>query len=240
MALSWTIADYMETVARECSITPPSAWIAATDTNTVLLKTYLKDTVRDIIGRHDWNQLNRNQVITGTDTGTYALASDYLRLAKSDNAVFENSPNRQPVTPITKNGDWAELEEYNAAGAQRFYRLQGSDIEFFRDLPTDAEVTVSYISKNWLTASDGSSPASTWTNDADLSLLPGPLLQLGVIWRFKRHKGLFYADFKAEFESEFARAMSDDRSPGKISTDRPRSMPKGPWDIPVPDFIPSS
>jgi hypothetical protein len=240
MALSWVIKDYMDIAARECSVTPPSEWVSATDTNSILLKTYLTDTVRELIARHDWNQLNRDSSITGTGATSYALASDFLRLARSDNAVFENGPNERPVVPITTNGDWTEILEANWAGVQRFYRLQGSNIEFFQALPTDGEVTVSYISKYWKTASDGATPGATWDVETDLSLLPGHLLQLGVVWRFKRHKRLYYADFKAEYEGEFAREASNDKPPGKVSFDGERKMPRNPFDVPVPDFIPSS
>jgi hypothetical protein len=98
-------------------------------------------------------------------------------------------------------------------------------------------VTVSYVSKYWKTAADGASPGTEWTVDTDLSLLPGDVLQMGAIWRFKRHKRLYYADFKAEYEGLIARAMSSDRPRGKVGFDgdNRRRMPQ---DIPVPDYIP--
>ncbi len=239
MALSWVIKDYMDTAARECSITPPSNWITASDTNSILIKTYLKDTVREAIERVDWNQMNPDQVITGTGATSYALATDFQRLAFDEEAVYENDPNRGRVIPVTKNGLWTALVEDSVSGADRFYRLQGSNIEFFSALPTDAVVTVSYISKNWKTAADGASPGTTWDIDTDLSLLPGPLLQAGVVWRFKRHKRLYYADFKAEYEGILARGSSADRPAGKVAFDG-IGRRRRPFDVPVPDVIPSS
>ena len=239
MSLSWTIAAYMDRAARECSITPPSSWSAATDTNSVLIKAYLQDTVHEIIERADLNQLNPDYSITGTGATAYALPSDFMRLTSDADAVYENSPNRGRVTPITRNGDWTALLEDNSSGSDRYYRLQGSNIEFFSALPTDAEVTLSYISKNWKTAVAGDTPGEIWTADDDLSLIHGEILQLGVVWRFKRHKRLHYADFRAEYESHLARLIANDRNAGKVSTDGTYRR-RGPWDVPVPDFIPPS
>ena len=240
MALTWTITTYMNYAARECSIAPPSAWLSSTSSNELLLRAFLDDTIRDLIRRHDWNQLTDDQTVTGTGATAYALATDFLRLARGDNAVYENSPSQRPCTAIHRNGDWTELIERNWAGAQRFYRLAGSNIEFFQALPAAAEVTVAYVSKNWRVDSGGNNPLDTWTAEADLSLLPGHLLQLGVIWRFRRHKGLQYLDRKVEFEAELARAIADDRPIGSVTTDATRETPRSPFDIPVPDFIPAS
>jgi hypothetical protein len=239
MALSWVIKDFMDMAARECSITPPSNWISATDTNSILLKTYLKDVVRELLERGYWNQLNRDSVVTGDGTADYDLPTDFLRLADDPHAIYENSPNRGACIPVVTNTMWTALLEDGASGADRYYRLQGSEIEFFATPPVGAEITISYMSKNWKTAADGGTPGNTWDNVTDLSLLPGELLQVGTVWRFKRHKRLYYADFKAEFEGMLARAISNDRPAGKISTDRTNRR-RGPWDIPVPDYIPPS
>ena len=155
MALSWLISDYMDSAARECSITPPANWISATDTNSILIKTFLKNVINEALQKYDFNQLNRDDVITGTGATTYPLPVDYLRLADDPNAVFEKSPNEGVVTPVAKNSYWTALLEDGASGADRYYRLQGSNIQFFSALPTDGEVSVSYLSKNWKVASDG-------------------------------------------------------------------------------------
>jgi hypothetical protein len=238
MAMTWTIAEAMNTAALECSVPVPVAWVASTNTNERVMRSILSDCVRELLRRHDWKQLTVSQTITGTGVESYALASDFLRLAAGDNAVYENSPNRRPCIPIVTDGDWTEINQLGFAGVQRYYRLNGSNIDFYRPLPTGATVTVSYVSKNWKRDSTGVTAGDTWAADADLSLLPGYMLELGVIWRFRRHKGLQYLDRKVEYESELARAISDDRPIGKVGFDGDRNLPRRPFEIPVPDFIP--
>lgn len=238
MAISWPIAEYMNVAAIECAVPRPGSWLLATGTNEVLMRTLLDDTVRELVRRVAWAQITYSSVLNGTGDESFGLPADFYRIADGDNAVYENTPNRRPCKPITSNGDWAELKQLNFAGIQRFYRLTGNTIDFFRPLPSGGVVTISYVSKNWKTDSTGVAPGNSWANDGDLSLVPGHLLQLGVIWRFRRHQGLQYLDRKVEYEAELARAISDDRPTGKVVFDAVRPSPRNPFDLPVPDYIP--
>lgn len=238
MAVTWPIAEYMNIAAIECAIPRPASWVSATGTNEVLVRALLDDTARELVRRNDWKQLTANHSVSGTGVSTYALPSDFDRLGAGDNAVYENSPNRRPCTPVASDGDWNELLNHNWAGSWRYYRLNGSDIDFFQALPSGSTVTVSYVSKNWKRDSVGAAAGNTWAADTDLSLLPGHLLQLGVIWRFRRHQGLQYLDRKVEYEAEVARAIADDRPIVKVAFDTLRANPRDPFSIPVPDYIP--
>jgi hypothetical protein len=237
MPMTWPIAEAMNTAAIECAVPTPAAWVTATGTNEKIMRAMLADTVRELVRRNDWKQVTDSQQYSGTGGETYTLPADFLRLASGDNAVYENTPNRRPCVPIDRDGDWTEIKQLNFAGVQRYYRLNGSDIDFFRPLPTGGTVTLAYVSKNWkqdVTATRG----DAWTAETDQSLIPGYLLQLGVIWRFRRHKGLQYLDRKVEFETELARAIADDRPTGRVAFDGDRNLPRRPFEIPVPDFIP--
>lgn len=238
MPTTWPIAEYMNAAAIECSIPQPVAWVTGVDMNVKVMRQFLNDTVRELARRHDWQQMTSSQVITGTGVESYALASDFMRLARGDNAVYENQPNRRPCVSVERDGDWTELKQTGFTGVQRYYRFESGSIEFFRALPSGGTVTVAYVSGNWKRDSLGATPGDTWVNDTDTSILPGHLLQLGVVWRFRRHKGLQYADRKAEFEVELARAITDDRPTGRVAFDGYRNLPRTPFAIPVPDYIP--
>jgi hypothetical protein len=238
MPLTWPIKDAMDGAAIECAVPAPASWVSATGTNEKIIRQLLADTVRELAARHEWSQMALSQTITGTGAESYSLASDYARLASGDNAVYENSPNRRPCRSIVRDGDWTELKQLNFAGVQRFYKIGGGSILFYRPLPSGGTVTVSYVSKNWKTDATGATPGSTWAAETDLSFIPGHLLQLGVSYRFRRHKGLQYLDRKVEYETELARAIADDRPSTRIAFDGDRGIPRRPFEIPVPDFIP--
>jgi hypothetical protein len=239
MPVTWPIAEYMNAAAVQCAVPRPASWVSATGTNETVMKALLQDTVRELVRRNDWKQLTNSQTIAGTGVESYALPADFLRLAAGDNAVYENSPNDRPCVPIYRDGDWTELKERNWAGVQRYFRLAGGSIDFFQPLPSGGSVTVAYVSRNWKRASDGTTvPGESWTAESDVALIPGHLIQLGVIWRFRRHQGLQYLDRKVEYEAELARAIADDRPVGKVGFDGSRGVPRNPFEVPIPDYIP--
>lgn len=235
---TWVVKDYVDDAARECSITPPANWLTATDTSSLQFRTFLKDVTRELLQRHDWAACTTTETFSGAG-GSFALPDDFLRVCGDDNSMYETSPNRRRVLPMPDRGNWTETEEWNWTGVQRYFRLQGSTIEFLSALPAGAEVQMAYVQTTWITESGGTRSA-TWDAVTDESRIPGHLLQLGLIWRWRRNKGLVYADRKAEYESELARAIGDDGPRRKVDTTGPSIEVRHPMRVPIIDFIPSS
>jgi hypothetical protein len=235
---TWLIKDAMDDAARECSITPPASWLSATGSNELQFRTFLKDTARELLQRHAWGAVSTDTSFTGA-ASSFTLPDDFLRVHPDENAVFETAPNRRIVKPIPVRGDWTEITEWNWTGAQRYYRLRGGTIDFLAALPASGVVKMAYLKTKWLQSSGGTAKA-LWDDIADVSLIPGHLLQLGVTWRWRRHKGIVYADRRAEFESEFARAAGDDGPRRKVDFSGDNGTFRNPFDMPVPDFIPSA
>jgi len=238
-----TVAEVMNEAARECSVTVPNSWITATTLTYMELKDFLKDTVDELLERIDWpDPITQDVTITGTGVSAYSLPAAFKRLTRDDMAVYETTGNRRACKPVTTNGVWTYLVEHNAAGGTRYYRTSGDEesgyeIEFFADLETGNVVTVSHVTKNWLKS--GGSAASTWADAADTLLLPKRLIKMGVIWRFRRRKGLPYADRMAEYEAVLARMANDSRVIRSVDMSGGAKR-RNPFDVPIPDYIPSS
>lgn len=235
---TWTVKDYVDDAARECSISPPVNWLTATDATALQFRTFLKDVVRELLQRHDWSAVSADYTFSGAG-GSFALPDDFLRVQEDENSIYETTPNRRRVLPMPRRGDWTETEEWNWTGVQRYFRLQGSTIEFLSSLPSGASVTMAYVQTTWI-EENGGTRSATWDAVDDESLIPGHLILLGLVWRWRRHKGLVYADRKAEYESELARAIGDDAPRRKVDTTGPSIDVRHPMRVPVPDFIPSS
>lgn len=237
-----TVADVMDEAARECSLAPPNSWITTQSLSAVELKDFLRQTVDELLDRVDWpDPIATDTTITGDGTADYSLPSDFKRLTRDDLAIYENPTNRRRVIPVSTNGAWTHLTDLGSAGGNRYYRLSGDEesgyeVEFYQVPTTGETFTVSYISKNWLTHESAAS--SEWQDVADTLLLPRALIQMGVVWRFRRRKGLPYADRMAEYEAKLVRLANDARGIRKISFgEAEESLPMR---VPVPDFIPSS
>ena len=78
-----TIADMMDEAADECSVSPPSSWVAATTLTYRDLKRFLTKTVNELLERVDWpDPIGLDTTITGTGVETYNLPSDFKRLTR--------------------------------------------------------------------------------------------------------------------------------------------------------------
>jgi hypothetical protein len=238
-----TVKDTMDEAARECSLTPPTSWISNMSTSFMEMKQFLNDTVDELLERVDWpDPIAKDIIITGDGSEEYDLPSDFKRLTRDPLTVYETTTTRRAGVPINTNGDWTYIKDIGSAGGSRYYRIAGDEedgftISFFRNPSSSDSITVSYISKDWLKISG--TAGDTWSDISAALLLPKRLIKMGVIWRFRRRKGLPYADRMNEYEAVMARMRNDARVIRSVDMTGGGSM-RSPFDIPVPDFIPQS
>lgn len=237
-----TVAAILSSAARQCSVTPPGTWAAATEqTHIELRDDFLVQTVEDLQDRMDWPApIGKQATITGTGVEEYDLPSDYLRMMRDRYSVYERNQTRRDCIPVPTDGEWEYMKELGTAGAYRFYRVHGYDgafkIDFYRPLGIGETVIAHYVSNAWLI--NGSTEKSAFTDDGDAPFFPRRLLEVGVVWRFRERRGLPFADKNAEYEAMIARLINDRRTIRTVNFGDVHG--RNPWDVPVPDTIPSS
>jgi hypothetical protein len=232
------VTDIMDQAALRCRLTIRN-YVDSQLLSAQEMRACLSETVEEIQARLDLpSPFTRDTVITGDGGETYAIASDYLRITRDDNAVIETTFSRRRVTPVNDNGAWTNLKIRGAA-AGRFYRITGDElngynISFYRPLEAGSQVSVSYVSKTW--AQNDGEFKSAWTDPNDESYLPADILRLGVIWRFKQSKGLVFADTQSEYEIRMSRLINDSRGIRTIDMGD-QDRPAWPYRAEVPDVI---
>lgn len=212
-----TLKSAMDDAAAECSLAVPSLFATNTGTSYAQLKRYMYATANELLQRLDWASCTIDATITGTGTDTYALASDFKRLPRSDeedNPAVWSDDMRRAFTPVQTNGQWTVLQSMGPTPSYG-YRIVGANIEFTQDIAVGETVTYSYVSTGWIL--NGSSRVATWAADADYTYLPRKLIELGTVWRWMRKRGLEFASYQGEFEMELSRLANDDRGIRKIS-----------------------
>ena len=238
-----TIAAAMDVAARQCSLAVPALWTTNTQTSYMELKDFLYETTDELLDRVDWPpNVSATATLSGTGATTYSLPSDFRRVHRDEMAVFETTNTRRMCVPVPQDGTWEYLNEVGSAGAYRYFRIEGDEeagftIDFFRALDSGETVKVQYVKDRWLKT--GGNDSKTWTTDDDTLLLPRRLIELGVVWRFRRRKGLGYQDVYSEYEMRLSRAANDYRNRRKISFGN-EGPEVHPMRVPVPDYIPSS
>lgn len=235
------VTDILDRAARQCSIAAPASWLTATSVTMLEVKDFLDQTVSDIRDRMDLvGPMSKQVEIIGTGAENYALPLDMVRLHRSEYAVYERQRTRRACVPVSTDGEWEYLKELGTAGAYRFYRLFGYEgawqMGFQRPLETGVACVVSYVSSAWIV--NAGTPKSELTDPDDQSILPRRLIEAGIVMRFRQRKGLDYGDVVRDYEMQMARFQNDSRTLRKVDFG---AVPvRGPFDIPVPDVIPSA
>lgn len=238
------ITTVLARCARECSIDEPSSWLSTTDDDHVALRDdFLLETVDDILERVDLpSPISAQQVITGDGSEDYSLNSNFRRLQRDAMAVYETTTNRRACIPVTDDGTWLHIGELGTAGVERYYRLKGYDgnwtISFYQNPTSGISITVSYVTTNWMANSSGTS-GSEFTDSEDVLLLPRRVVELGTVMRFRMRNGLDPSAHRLAYEAELNRLSNDRRVRRSVNFGEPEAR-VAPWDVPVPDYIPTS
>ena len=238
-----TIVDALDRVTREVSLSTPSNWITESGDSYVEIRDdFLLEVVEDLHTRVDWaSPIGKQTTISGSGAEDYALPSDFFRLKNDGYSVYETANVRRFAEPIHSDGEWTHLGQVGTGGGGRYYRVKGYEgnyeISLYPNPASGESLTVSYVSDLWK-ASSGGTAGSAFTDLGDVLLFPRRVIESGIISRWRARKGLDATDAKREYELLVADLANRTNSKRKLDmSDRPR---RGPFDIPVPDFIPAS
>ena len=237
--MTQTVVSTLDRVARQVSLTAPSSWITATADEYVEIRDdFLLETVDDIAERVDLpSPIGAQTTITGTGVETYALPSDFKRVQRDERAVYDVTLQRRCI-PVTTDGDWTDLKEFGAAGADRYYRVTGYDGNFeisLYDFPS-TDTIVHYVSNNWM-ATAGGTAGTVLTADTDVLLIPRRVVEAGIVWRWRERKGLPFDAKYAEYEMLLNRLINDTRGRRVVNMGERQFVR---WQDRLPAFIPAS
>lgn len=239
-----TIKEAMDRAARRVKVRAPSSWITATSDAAVDLRDdCLLETIEDLQKRVDWpGPISAQVTITGDGSEDYDLPSDFKRLALGPTAIYEKTTTRRWGVPIHTDGQWTHLKTLGASGAERFFRLRGYDgaweIDFYPAPASSTQIVVSYMTDKWM-ATSGGTAGNAWTDETDVLLFDRRPVELGIIWRYRRDKGLDYADTQAEYEA-WVQTQANRLRGYQTINGTGGYTPAHPMRVPVPDYIPPS
>ena len=95
-----------------------------------------------------------------------------------------------PLTPQ----DWQQRKAMTSLGPWNQFRIIGDSIKFNPAPSAGQHCYFEFLTKNWCVSDDGLMTRSRWGNDNDIPYLDEELLTLGTLWRWKKEKGLEYAE----------------------------------------------
>jgi len=138
-----------------------------------------------------WPVLRKENVFAAVPgQAAYALPADFDRMISQ--TEWDRGFRWQMLGPL-QPAEWQVLKSgLSPTGPRRRFRLMGG--QFYLDpTPADTNTLVyEYYSANFVQQAAGTT-SSTFVSDGDTYLLPDDLMVLGLIWRWRRAKGLDYA-----------------------------------------------
>lgn len=238
-----TVVEVLNRIARECSVSAPSSWVAATShTHVQIRDDFLLETIDDMKNRVNWpSPIGKQTAIAGDGSEDYDLPTDFQGLQFGETAVYETTTTRRWGVPVATDGEWTQLKTLGTGGTNRYYRIKGYDgahqISLYPNPASGSSITVSYVSTNWMADSAGTA-GNTFTAEDDVILFPRRPVELGTIYLWRKSKGFTYGDILAEYEAWLA--TQSNRLNGRNTINFGGRHTEKPMRVPVPDFIPSS
>lgn len=236
--------DMLTVVQQFClrtGIPSPATVVGSTDTQVLQVKAILEEEGNDLASRGGWNEIElegSHTTLNQEDQGEIAtIAGNGYRYIRN-NTMWDRTE-RLPVVGPANDQEWQSLKGFISTGPRYIFRIRGGKLLVNPPPPAGNEWYFEFASKDWIIAADGMSTKEIFTADDDEMVIPDTLLLSGLRWRWKKEKGLEYAEDFRTYEMQAKDAIGRDGGKARVFADkRGRNtptqgifVPQGNWPI---------
>lgn len=216
-----TVLSVLQDACLYLGIEQPSAVFGEAGRTETELSEFAIDAAYDIMKAHDWQLLATQATITGDgSTENFALESDYDRMDHSTN--LWSSSFEAPLYHVKDRDQWLGLDIRQFDFIINAWTLYGNQIYIKPALANAATVKYWYISNKVVTAADASTKA-TLSVDTDVFRISERLLKKGVIWNWKKSKGLAYQEELKDYEILLQKMITADKGSKTVRIGKTRN-----------------
>jgi hypothetical protein len=177
-----------------CGLTKPLAVITSTDNAVQQFVAFAQQEVDETFTGNNWRNSRIDMQITGDGTSTlWPLPTDFERMLPGQ-ALWSHKYPSIPLQGPIGEADYLALKALPVMPVRPVWRLIGGILEIWPALSSGEIVNGVYFSTNPIASADGLTRYLRWTNDTDFAMFPETILRSGIIWRWKKSKGLDYAE----------------------------------------------
>ena len=176
----------------------------------------------DLAARAPWQTLINEASLTTTATSNQG---DMATLCPNgyryilNNTIWSRT-RRLPVAGPLDPVEWQQLQAMFVNGPYYRYRIRGNDLLVNPTPPAGESWYWEYVSYNWITDAGGTQYRQYFSADTDVSLIPETLLIAGLRWRWKKEKGLDYAEDFRTYETQVQDAIGRDGGKRTLAMDQ--------------------
>ena len=211
-----SLLTLIQSVATELNINSPSAVIGNTNKQIIQLLRLANNEGKQLASRYRWQALKSESTFTSVATEsqgamTTVAGADFGWIA--NDTVWNRTSNR-PMYPVD-DVQWQQMKSSNITGPYEYFRIRGGNFIVIPVMTAGQTVAFEWISKNWCQSSGGTAQ-SAWAADTDTGKLDEDIMSSGVLWRWKKAKGLDYAEDFQTYERLVADASTRDGAKKRV------------------------
>lgn len=206
-----SLLSIIQNVCAEINVDVPSQIMASTDPKVTQLRILSQRAGDDLVRDNDWSILRtaRTFTCTGATPEPTEPPPDWKKFM--DNSVIWNNSRlwqlNGPVDPMV----WQRNMVINTNPVPQIWRMIGGLLAIYPNVAGEI-MSYEYVSNAWISVRGTATYSKAWQNDNDVSRIDESLLELSLIWRWKRAKGLDYAQEMDNFERAKEAAVGSDRA----------------------------
>lgn len=195
-------------------ISRPNSVSSSGDTQVIQVLGLLNEEGQELSSRYDWEALTREATFTTLATEDQGALSTIIGATNAYRHIINdtiwNRSTGEPFLGPRAPKDWQGLKALGVTGPYSEYRIRGGHLLMLPAPSAGDTGAFEYLTRNWATDSGATVQKSLLTVDEDIFLLPEQLLMLGLRWRWKKEKGLGYAEEFKSYEAAVVDAMAKD------------------------------
>lgn len=222
-------------------LSSPSTVYGSTDVRIQQILGILEEEGNELAGRGFWEGLTfeaSHTTIAAEDQGAItSIATNGFRAIKP--RTFWDRTNKLPVVGGLDSAEWQALKAVVSTSPRYRFRLRGGKLLVNPTPSAGYNWRFEYSSNNWITDSTGVTYRQYFSADTDLMLLPEDVLLMGLRWRYKKEKGLEYAEDFRTYEKMVVDALGRDGAKVNLHMDEQGDrdlqpgifVPEGSWSL---------
>lgn len=225
-----TLLEVVQDLCGRQNLPVPTTVYGTSDPQVRQMMRLLEEEGNDLSQRGPWQGLTCIAAVTTLaleDQGAMtSLATNGFRYIKN-NTIWDRD-RHLPVSGPMDSQEWQAMKALFANGPYYRHRILGDHLLVNPIPPAGEAWYFEYLSKNWIL--NGATYKRRFTADADTILLPDDLCLQGLRWRWKKEKGMDYAEDFRTYEAQVKDALGRDGGKPTLRMDDSIGAPRpGIW-----------
>jgi len=213
--------EIVRAACQNIGLPQPNTVTGSSDTSIRQLLGLLNSEGRQLSVRYDWEVLVREKTFPSAAAEDQGSLTDIIGAPNAYRHILNdtlwNRSTNQPIYGPKSSVDWQVAKTLGRTGPYTEYRIRGSHLLLLPAPGAGEEIAFEYVTRNWCTSDDGQEQRSAITKDEDEVVLDAEIMIAGLDWRWRKAKGLSYAEEFNSYERLVAVAMDRDGTKRALS-----------------------